>query len=172
VCVVVKRIRSNFFSSRIDSLDVSRERGATMVEFAIVFPFLLIFLLTTIDFVMLLHEALSIEYVLAKASRDIASTGTQSSSLGTHSDRVTAIKSELKFKANVFGVDLEDTDISVCPAWEYDVTQWPACLTEGAGKPHEVLVIAVKKRIALFFRQWSFTVDSSVIVRNEPFGNI
>jgi hypothetical protein len=149
----------------------SSERGATMLEFAFVFPFLIFFLLLGIDFVILVHRAVTIEFVLSSASRDIVSIGTVESSVGTHSNRVDALKREISYQSSIYGVELSDQDVSICPASDYDSDTWPRCGSESAGRPHELVRIGVRKPIPLIFGQFTFPIESDVVVRNEPFDN-
>lgn len=146
----------------------SDERGVTMIEATYVIPFLLLFLLMTSQVVLILYDAVSIEYVLERSARDIASIGVSAGVTG----RMGAIKDNIRSRARELGVTLNDTDIWVCVAEPAtDPTQDVPC-AQSAGRPNDqILIVIKKKKPLLFLALQPYTISSQVMVRNEPYLN-
>jgi hypothetical protein len=142
------------------------ERGATIVESAIAFPFFLLILLSTIDLLRVIQFDISLHYTLANAARwgIIGERLDDPAAPGFPLSREESIEQRLQATAQSYGISLSADEIRLCPSTD------PHCLTDFAGNPNDFFLISVSRPISLFaFGGKTIAINATVISKNEPF---
>lgn len=118
----------------------SEERGATLVEFTLVFPMLLLFSIIGVDLLRVAYQQLSLQYVLAREKRAIL--------LGSYSDART-IRAKFDEHLRTFGLSLGPNDsLTVCPMASYRKECPEGTVVTPAADT--LIALSVKRRVELF----------------------
>ena len=149
-------------------VNVSRfdERGATILEHAIVLPVFFLLVLVSVELLRVLYNHTSIQFALTELSRAslVATTGDP----GWSSD----IDSTMRLRLASLGVPLSGADtLTICPLAVYGTG---ACargsISQGAASIP--VVYELERRMTLFFKLpgdlTDLTIRARVFARNEP----
>lgn len=142
-------MRQNFHKTQ-------RERGATLIEFAITFlPFMML-VLASVECAIVGFRSLSIQYV--------ASHGVRKAILRQYTvDQLK--KDHIQPLANNLGIPVALSNISICAA--KDMRQNGSCKTEGLGEPERFVAVAVVFPTGFMFGIKQFNLIGIAAGRNE-----
>ena len=142
------------------------ERGATVIEAAIVLPVLLALLIVTVDVLVHMHQMLSLQYVLTAETRRI---------LVGHYATTAELDTAIRQRLDTFGVGLGGQDkLTLCPTTTYKTTSCPENTLQlpAAG---QLMVLNVVKEANAFMMlpgallgSGALDLQATVVARREP----
>ncbi len=140
------------------------ERGATMVEHAIVLQFFFLVLLVSMEFLRVMYNHLALQYAVSEASRRAIVQA-----VTTPADQ---IRSDIATRLTSLGIPLSSEDIVVvCP-----MSQLATCRASSVnytqdyisrGRPQESVVYEIHRSINAFLFG-NLQITARVFARNEP----
>ena len=141
--------------------DFRNERGATLVEHAIVLPIFMVLLIVVLDFLRISYNALTVQFVVANVIRQV--------SIGEMGND--SIQSAITRSAKKFGVPISTEQIALCP-----VSQYP-CSAVVKPEANELVILQVQVPTnGLVFGNGlgqlsggSFRLEGTALIRMEPF---
>ena len=140
-------------------MNVSDERGATLVEQAIILPVLIIMVVAAAELLRLSYIAVTVQFSVPRVMRD-AVIGPQIFTQG-YASYEQYLFGEIEKRAGFFGVDLEDANFQVtCP----DATD--SDCGDTAGVPGALVSVRVTTPVSVLF-VGEFTVRGVSVARNE-----
>jgi hypothetical protein len=105
-------------------------RGATLIESAIAFPFLILFLLVALDLVRVSYNALSLQYIVASVMREVE--------VGSLTEGAVAV--EISKMAQAAGMEFAaNGSVSLCLVENYP----GSCSGVAVGNPGDLMVLAI-----------------------------
>jgi len=141
------------------------EKGATVVEFAIVAPVLIIFIFLGIDMLYLCYRAVSLQYAVNTVFRETIVGEPESAAAGYQHDF--AMVDRIKTLSRSFGMELQDSEIEICSSASLDSNG--LCFgPDQTGTGGELIVININHQTNVLFLD-SFNLRATAIGRNEPF---
>jgi len=148
------------------------EKGATMVEFAIVAPFLILFIFLAIDMLYLCYRAVSLQYTVSTVFRETV-IGIPEGTVGPYNHGIT-MENRIKDLSASFGIVLDEDEIDICTAsifnsnagdCDIDPNNPAPPFTGDGGEP---IVININHQTRVLFLD-TYNLRATAIGRNEPF---
>jgi len=136
---------------------IEGEKGATVPEMTLAAPIMLIALISIFDLTRAGFNKLAIQHSLYTAAR-YGITG----QVHDGSTREESIRQAVVDQARTYGVILEDSMITICPAGE-------TCEENNAGGTGAFVQVVVTKPLEMFFSSVTLNISASVVTKNEPF---
>ncbi len=148
----------------------NKERGSTLLEYAIAMPLFIMLLVISMDILRVLYFQLSLQYGVSSGVRQCFMSPVDKC------PNQTAAKDLINNQLSFTGVRLEDTDtVLSCSRTNYEKNQ---CSTYDAGSARDMMVYRVSKNVTLYTLAGlpskmkmigsSLTLNVTVIGQNEP----
>ena len=149
-----KRMRQ--FSKTLES-----DKGATMIEYAIVLPLFLVLVMSILHLCFLSYQKLTLQYGISRAIRTII-LDPNANPAEVHQAVVTALH---QVNVSIAGSD----EITFCRISAYGINCPDSQILVGDSK--ELMILKVKKNVSFPVLDWfgrRFSLSAEVVERNEP----
>jgi hypothetical protein len=141
-----------------------------MVEFAMTVVVFFMFIILGMDIIRFGYVSVTIQHVLSRAARNatVGTAGGNPNSNKTPEERADDLKQDIYTIGSQFGLDLHDATIHICPLGTNPGAP-PSCSPDNAGTAKDFIKVRLQRPFPFVWGAWIYTVDQSVVAKNEPF---